>query len=261
MIATGIDPVTAEREQWDDGNNTLALAPGVVVAYERNAETNARLADAGIEVLPIEASRAGYRPWRSALHVLPRRPRPALVRAPKWNSRSLSGVSATLRFRFALPPGRGHPFEDVVGAVFFDHANVNPTCALDELCRRISQTYRVRSCDAGRRRTRRPPCVVPTHVEECERPPAIVEHRNLRFWSRVASIDEQQSQPGFLRGLRTAVHEVEQLHVAGEYPRPFVQIGQRHTCSDLRPVAFARASRCLTASSRFKCLPISNAVR
>ncbi len=58
-IDTGLDPVTAEREQWDDGNNTLALAPGVVVAYERNTETNARLADSGIEVLPIAASELG----------------------------------------------------------------------------------------------------------------------------------------------------------------------------------------------------------
>src|SRR4029079_3573805 len=59
VIATGLDPVTAEREQWDDGNNTLAVAPGVVVAYERNAETNARLVDSGIEVLPISASELG----------------------------------------------------------------------------------------------------------------------------------------------------------------------------------------------------------
>ncbi|MCB0922999.1 MAG: arginine deiminase [Mycobacterium sp.] len=59
VISTGQDPVTAEREQWDDGNNTLALAPGVVVAYERNTETNARLRDAGIEVLPIAASELG----------------------------------------------------------------------------------------------------------------------------------------------------------------------------------------------------------
>ncbi|MBU9766530.1 arginine deiminase [Mycobacterium sp. TNTM28] len=59
VIDTGLDPVTAEREQWDDGNNTLALAPGVVVAYERNSETNARLVDSGIEVLPIEASELG----------------------------------------------------------------------------------------------------------------------------------------------------------------------------------------------------------
>jgi arginine deiminase len=59
VIDTGLDPVTAEREQFDDGNNTLALAPGVVVADERNTETNARLADAGIEVLPIAAAELG----------------------------------------------------------------------------------------------------------------------------------------------------------------------------------------------------------
>jgi arginine deiminase len=59
VIDTGLDSVTAEREQWDDGNNTLALAPGVVVAYERNVETNARLADAGVEVLQISGSELG----------------------------------------------------------------------------------------------------------------------------------------------------------------------------------------------------------
>lgn len=59
VIDTGLDPVTAEREQWDDGNNTLALAPGVVVGYERNFETNERLADAGIEVLAIAGSELG----------------------------------------------------------------------------------------------------------------------------------------------------------------------------------------------------------
>jgi arginine deiminase len=59
VIHTGSDPVIAEREQWDDGNNTLALAPGVVVAYERNARTNARLQDAGIEVLTIAAAELG----------------------------------------------------------------------------------------------------------------------------------------------------------------------------------------------------------
>ena len=59
LIDTGLDPVTAEREQWDDGNNTLAIEPQVAVAYERNEETNARLAEAGIEVLAIAGSELG----------------------------------------------------------------------------------------------------------------------------------------------------------------------------------------------------------
>ena len=59
QIDTGLDPVTAEREQWDDGNNTLALAPRVAVAYERNVETNARLEEAGIEVVAISGSELG----------------------------------------------------------------------------------------------------------------------------------------------------------------------------------------------------------
>ncbi|MCU1673571.1 MAG: putative arginine deiminase [Frankiales bacterium] len=59
VIDTGLDPVTAEREQWDDGNNTLALAPGLVVAYERNTETNDRLEKAGVEVVRIAGSELG----------------------------------------------------------------------------------------------------------------------------------------------------------------------------------------------------------
>ncbi len=58
-IDTGLDPVTAEREQWDDGNNTLAIAPGLVVAYERNVVTNQALERAGIEVVPIAGSELG----------------------------------------------------------------------------------------------------------------------------------------------------------------------------------------------------------
>jgi arginine deiminase len=55
VITTGEDEVAADREQWDDGNNTLAIRPGTVVAYERNVDTNRRLAEAGIEVLTIES--------------------------------------------------------------------------------------------------------------------------------------------------------------------------------------------------------------
>jgi arginine deiminase len=59
VIDTGLDPVTAEREQWDDGNNTLALAPRLAVAYERNTVTNAALEAAGIEVIAIAGSELG----------------------------------------------------------------------------------------------------------------------------------------------------------------------------------------------------------
>jgi arginine deiminase len=59
VIDTGLDPVTAEREQWDDGNNTLAVAPRVAVAYERNVETNERLEQAGVEVIRIPGSELG----------------------------------------------------------------------------------------------------------------------------------------------------------------------------------------------------------
>ncbi len=59
IIDTGLDPITAEREQWDDGNNTLAIGPRLCVAYERNVQTNARLEEAGIEVIRIAGSELG----------------------------------------------------------------------------------------------------------------------------------------------------------------------------------------------------------
>jgi arginine deiminase len=54
VVTTAEDEVLADREQWDDGNNTLAVRPGTVVAYERNVDTNRRLEDAGVRVLTIE---------------------------------------------------------------------------------------------------------------------------------------------------------------------------------------------------------------
>jgi arginine deiminase len=56
LVHADADARTVQREQWDDGNNVLALSPGVVVAYERNTRTNARLADHDIEVITIPAS-------------------------------------------------------------------------------------------------------------------------------------------------------------------------------------------------------------
>ncbi len=56
FISSGTHEIEYIREQWDDGHNTFALAPGVVVGYARNTETNQRLRDAGVEVLELDAS-------------------------------------------------------------------------------------------------------------------------------------------------------------------------------------------------------------
>jgi arginine deiminase len=58
-VATGGDYFEAEREQWDDGNNVLAVSPGVVVAYDRNTTTNKRLRQAGIEVIEVPGGELG----------------------------------------------------------------------------------------------------------------------------------------------------------------------------------------------------------
>jgi arginine deiminase len=59
VITTGGDPFGSEREQWDDGNNLLCLEPGVVIAYDRNVDTNIRLRGAGVEVITISGSELG----------------------------------------------------------------------------------------------------------------------------------------------------------------------------------------------------------
>lgn len=55
----GGDDIAAAREQWNDGSNTLAIAPGVVVTYDRNYVTNQKLRDNGIEVIEIAGSELG----------------------------------------------------------------------------------------------------------------------------------------------------------------------------------------------------------
>jgi arginine deiminase len=59
VVTTGGDELEAEREQWEDGNNVVALEPGVVVAYDRNDDTNTKLRKAGVEVVTIEGSELG----------------------------------------------------------------------------------------------------------------------------------------------------------------------------------------------------------
>jgi hypothetical protein len=59
VVETGGDSFGAEREQWDDGNNVVALEPGVVIGYQRNVGTNIALRKAGIEVITIEGFELG----------------------------------------------------------------------------------------------------------------------------------------------------------------------------------------------------------
>src|SRR6516165_12751777 len=59
VVTTGGDEFEAERNQWDDGNNVVALAPGVIVCYRRNEATNEELANAGIQIHPIAGQELG----------------------------------------------------------------------------------------------------------------------------------------------------------------------------------------------------------
>lgn len=59
VVSTGGDRYGIAREQWDDGNNVIALEPGVVVGYDRNTATNTKLRKAGIEVITIVGGELG----------------------------------------------------------------------------------------------------------------------------------------------------------------------------------------------------------
>ena len=59
VVPTGGDDFEALREQWDDGNNVVALNPGTVIAYSKNEHTNSMIREAGVKVIEIDGSELG----------------------------------------------------------------------------------------------------------------------------------------------------------------------------------------------------------
>ena len=107
VVETGGDAYQQEREQWDDGNNVVALEPGVVVAYERNTYTIAKMRAGRRRGDHDRGLRARQGPRRRALHDLPARARPGV----RWR-RHDRDAALGLRSCPAHPgrrPGRRRP--------------------------------------------------------------------------------------------------------------------------------------------------------
>ena len=108
VIETGGDSYQAAREQWDDANNTVALEPGVVVSYERNTFTIAKMREAGIEVVEIAGFELGKGRGGGHCMTCPILPRPGLGNLSggfEHVSRSCSGRGQTPGFSARIKDG------------------------------------------------------------------------------------------------------------------------------------------------------------
>ena len=144
VVETGGDQYQQEREQWDDGNNVVALEPGVVVAYERNTYTIAKMREAGVEVDRDRGLRARQGPRRRPLHDLPAPARPDLRR---WRMADVTRRRGSRRWSRSSSPS---PLVGLIGYARGDDERRRPVAGAPTSSWSSTGTDAVTAPDRGR---------------------------------------------------------------------------------------------------------------